>query len=370
MQDIGAGAPWRPSRRFALKLAGVVALALFLAWLGHNVAENMAQRGMHFSFDFLHDPFGVDISFHILPWQLGQSHGYALLVALVNTLFTAAIAILLASALGLLLGLMRLSGNPLASGASYAGIECVRNVPLLTQIIFLYIGALQLLPPARASIVLGPDIYLNVRGLFVPVPEWGWSWAVWPVAALSVLALLRAQWRQRVPAALLAAALATLFFAFAASWNRPVLRGFGFSGGWLLTPELLAVWIGVSVYVSAFIAEIVRSTIGGVAKGQREAAASLGLKWHQEMFLVILPQALRAMIPPLTNQYLNVVKATTLGAAVAFPEVVQVFARSIMNQTGRSVEIMLMILTIYVGLNLILASLMNAWNRRLEIPGR
>lgn len=364
---VQGGGTIRP--RMVLKLAAILLAAAFILWIGVNIAANMAARGMTFSYAFLESPFGVDLSFFILPWRPGETHLYALAVALVNTIFVSTIAIALASLLGLLLGLMRLSSNPLASGTAYVVIEVVRNVPLLTQVIFIYIGVLQYLPPPRASFIPLPNVYMNVRGLFVPVPQLGLGWiaVVFGIAAIAALLLSSFRYRFRMAAALLVVGI--IAFAFV-PWDKPQLRGFSFAGGWLLTPELLALWFGVSLYVSAFIAEIVRSAIGGVATGQCEAAASLGLHKVQETYLIVLPQALRAMIPPLTNQYLNVVKATTLGAAIAFPEVVQVFARSIMNQTGRSVEIMLLILAIYVTLNTSFATCMNLLNRRLAIPTR
>lgn len=356
-------------RRIATTIAVLGAVLAFLSWAVHNLAANMAARGMNFSLAFLSTPFGVDLSFSVLPWEPGFSHGYALVVAIANTMFVSALAIGSATLLGFSIGILRLSGNPLAAGSAYVVTECTRNVPLLTQIIFLYVGMFQFLPPARQSIELAPYVYLNVRGLFVPVPESGWFWLTLPAAAILVWLFRRTGSRVRWAgsAGVVAAALVVLSTA---PWNKPLLSGFSFRGGWLLTPELLAVWWATTIYVSAFIAEIVRSTISSVAPGQREAATALGLRWHQALFLIVLPQAFRAMLPQLTNQYLNIVKATTLGAAIAFPEVVQIMARSIMNQTGRSVEIMLIILAVFVLLNLSLSAIMNGWSRRLEIPGR
>jgi general L-amino acid transport system permease protein len=292
-------------------------------------------------------------------------------VSFANSLVIAGLAIAAASLLGLLLGLMRLSGNPLARWVSRGAMEVIRNTPQLTQIVFWYVAVLSALPQARNSLRPLEGWFLNVRGLFLPAPEPGPASLAALVAAL--VALLLAPWlrhrcsRRGLPVGLaylpVLALLAGAWFSVAA-WERPELRGFNFRGGWRVPPELLALWLGLFVYGAGFIAEIVRESILGVHRGQAEAARSLGLTPWRTMSLVILPQAMRAAVPPLTSQYLNIIKSSSLGAAVAYPEVVQIFARVVLNQSGRAIEVMSIVLGVFLVVNLLVSGALNAWNAR------
>lgn len=355
-------------------LAGLVAIVVVI-WMMHNIQVNMASRNIGFGYGFLGATAGFDIPFRLLDWSVTDSYGRALLVSGTNTLFAAAICIVTASALGLLLALMRLSGNPLAAGTARVVIEAVRNTPQLLQIVFFYLAVLQVLPGLRTSIVIADSAFLNVRGLFLPAPvggPWGWIVAAGAVAVL-LAALL---WRHiglLIPRAwvLPPAFLACLVLAGCfASWEFPALRGFNFTGGVRVVPELLALILGITVYTSAFISEIIRAAIQGVHRTQTEAARSLGLSAGRTMFLVVLPQALRILIPPLTSQYLNVIKSTTLGAAIAYPEVLQIFARTVLNQSGRAIEVMTLLLGVFLAVNLLTSGAMNAWNRALQLKSR
>ena len=346
-----------------------------LVWFAHNVGVNLAARSMAVDFGFLGQRAGFDIPFRLVDWDGSFSYGRALFVAGVNTLFAAALIIVLASALGLLLALMRLSGNPLAAGTARAIIELVRNTPQLTQIVFFYFAVLQVLPPMRQSVQVGTSIFLNVRGLYVPAPSgllWDWMLGATCIAVLTAAVF----WRRigwQVPRLVVlppVLVLGVVAAGFTASWDAPALRGFNFTGGLRLPPELLALTLGIAIYTSAFIAEIVRAAIQGVHSGQPEAARSLGLSATQAMFLVVLPQALRILNPPLTSQYLNIIKSTTLGAAIAYPEILQIFARTVLNQSGRAVEVMTIVLGVFLVVNLLTSAAMNAWNRRLALQGR
>ena len=362
------------AKALAWQVLAVLGFVAFVLWAGHNAAGNMVRRSITFGFDFLFRPAGFDIPFHLLGWDVNDTYGWALIVTFANSLLAAALSIVLASFLGLLLALMRLSGNPLAAGTSRVIMEVVRNTPQLVQIIFIYFVVLQSLPPPRQSFVLGSGVYLNVRGLLVP--EATLDPRMWLVGLLIVgLTILGWVGRQPgriaglvLPPALLMAWL--IVAGFTAEWLMPELKGFNFVGGLRLPPELLALWLGISIYTSAFISEIIRASILGLPHGQTEAALSVGLTRWQAMFLVILPQALRTLIPPLTSQYLNIIKSTTLGAAIAYPDVLQIFGRTVLNQSGRAVEVMVLLLGLFLAVNLLVSAAMNRWNHKLALQGR
>lgn len=356
----------------ALAVLAAGAVALFFA---NNVVVNMADRGITFGFGFLFTRANFDIPFRLVDWDTAFPYGRALWVAGLNTLFAASLSIGLASALGLLLALMRLSGNPLAAGTSRTLVEAIRNTPQLLQIVFFYFAVLAALPPMRQSVQIGGSIFLNVRGLYLPAPSgllWDWI-SRGTVLLVFAAALLWRRFGTQVPRIVVLPPLLLLGLiaaGFTAGWEPPVLRGFNFVGGVRLPPEILALTLGISIYTSAFIAENTRAAILGVHKGQTEASLSLGLTNGRTMFLVVLPQAMRILIPPLTNQYLNIIKSTTLGAAIAYPEILQIFARTVLNQSGRAIEVMTLVLGVFLSINLITSAIMNAWNRKLALQGR
>ncbi len=365
------------SRRkaFIWQAAALIGAAALLAFMGRNALVNMESRNITFGFGFLGQVAGFDIPFRLIPWTNTDTYARALLVAVVNTLFAAGLTLGTATALGLLLALMRLSGNLLAAGTARVLIELIRNTPQLLQIVFFYFAVLQVLPGLRQSISIGDAAFLNVRGLFVPAPTTGpWDLIVAGVLLATLIAAIF--WKRMglliprllvLPPLLIAGLVAA---GFTAGWDYPALRGFNFTGGVRLPPEILALVMGITVYTSAFIAEIIRAAILGVPHGQSEAARSLGLRDGQVMTLVVLPQALRMLIPPLTSQYLNIIKSTTLGAAIAYPEVLQIFARTVLNQSGRAVEVMAIVLGVFLTINLLTSWAMNTWNRRLALQGR
>ena len=362
-------------RALAWQIAAVVSPTATVLYFANNVATNLAVRGIQFGFGFLWAKAGFDIPFHLAEWDVNFPYGRALWVAGINTLFAAGICIVLSSALGLTLALMRLSGNLLAAGTSRVLIEVIRNTPQLLQIVFFYFAVLQALPQMRQSVTIGTSVFLNVRGLYLPAASGGaWDWIS---SATIVLVLIAAVvWKRLgmvVPRLLVLAPLLIAGLVIAgctAQWDVPVLKGFNFVGGVRVPPEILALALGVSIYTSAFIAENVRASILGVHRGQTEAAFSLGLTPGRTMALVVLPQAMRLLIPPLTSQYLNIIKSTTLGAAIAYPEILQIFARTVLNQSGRAIEVMTLVLGVFLVINLLASAGMNAWNRRLALQGR
>ena len=340
-----------------------------VAWLGHNAVGALARRNIDLDFGFLLNRAGFDIPFRLAEWDSADSYARALLLAALNTLLASLLAIIGATLLGLLLALMRLSLNPLARTLSRGTIELVRNTPQLLQVVFWYFAVLQALPGTRQSLFLGTAAFLNVRGLFLPAPTAPWFPGFATVAFLLLVPLPLLIRKQARPLAI--AGLLTLAAALALSpWNLPALRGFNFTGGWRLPPELLALSLGIAIYTSAFVAENIRASITAVAPGQTEAARSLGLSNARTMRLVVLPQALRTLLPPLTSQYLNVIKSTTLGAAIAYPEILQVYARTVLNQSGRAVEVMTVVLAVFLAINLGVSAAMNRWDRRLARQSR
>ena len=365
-----------PSARIgqAFLLLALVALAVY-AWT--TVAENLSLRHMNFSFAFLSDKANFDIPFKLIDWHVGDLYSRALLVCVLNTLLVSAAGIVAATLLGLLVGIMRLSSNWLVRNIALGFIELVRNTPQLVQIAFWYIGVLQTMPPLRQSIAIPGGALLNIRGLFLPsidLGAWTLTFGLLLLAALIVTPFLwRLHWRG---SAIGKRSLLLPLIALIAFWmsidqvEYPTLKGFNIAGGVQIPPELVALWAGLSIYSSAFIAEIVRAAIISVHKGQREAALSLGLKPGQIMLKVILPQALRVMVPPMTSQYLNLIKSSSLGAAIAYPELFSIFAGTVLNQTGREIETILILMAIFLSISLSTSALMNWYNRRVALVSR
>ena len=340
----------RPSRRARiaqwLVLLGLAAVAWYLL---ANAAENIGRRNIPFGFGYLGNTANFDIPFHLIDFAPSDTYARALLVCVLNTLLVSVMSIVTASLLGLLVGIMRLSTNWLVRNLALGFIELVRNTPILVQIIFWYVAVLQTLPGPRQSIVLPGRILLNIRGIYLPIPIFGANAAMPAWIALALLV-----------------AMAVVAFGID-HLDTPALRGFNIAGGVQLPPELAAVWAGLSIYAAAFIAEIVRSTIQAVQHGQREAALSLGLRPGQVLFLVVLPQALRMMLPPLTSQYLNLIKSSSLGAAVGYPEIFQIFAGTVLNQSGRETETFIIVMGTFLGINLVVSGVMNWFNRRVSL---
>lgn len=374
-------------RANAAQALTVLVLAGIVAFFVINAADNMRRAGIASGFGFLWRDTGVDVLMSLIPYGPSSTYARLLLVGVLNTALISAIGIVLATVIGLFVGIGRLSRNPALAGLCGAYIELVRNIPLLLWVFFWYYGILGALPAPRESLRLFDAVFLNKRGLTIPWPE-APAWLLALPVALAIAAI--AAWAVKrwatarqaltgapfpVPtAAVLLLAGATVvggWIAVAAtSWNLPVPRGFNIGGGITLIPEFVALTAALISYTAGFIAENVRGGILSVSVGQREAALALGLTRGQTMRLVILPQALRVIIPPLTSQYLSLIKNSSFGAAIAMPEIVQVFVGTALNQTGQATEVIAITLAIYLSVNLLVSGFMGWWNRRVALVTR
>jgi len=364
----------------------VVALVALTAWyLVSNTLHNLAARNISTGFAFLDREAGFAIGETPIDYTPADTYRRAIVVGLLNTLRVSLIALVLATVLGTLVGVARLSGNWLVSRLAAAYVECVRNVPLLLQLLLWYALISESMPGPRAAHHPLPGVYLSNRGLLMPA-LFGDSLA-WMVAALAVAGagtFLLARWSRRRqaltdhPMALapwavaLFAGLPVLAWALSGaqlSMEIPHQSGFGFAGGWNLSPELFALLVGLVSYTAAFIAEIVRSGVQSVNRGQWEAAESLGLRRGRSLRLVVLPQALRVMVPPATSQYLNLVKHSSLAVAIGYPDLVSV-VNTTLNQTGQAIEGILIIMAAFMTVSLCISLAMNAYNRRIALVER
>lgn len=367
-------------------------LAAALLWLGYagvsNAVANLKAANIASGFGFLANTAGFDINQSLIPYSGATStYGDAFVVGLLNTLLVAAIGIVLATLIGFVVGIARLSSNVVVAAVATLYVETLRNLPLLLQIFFWYSAVLVALPAARESLHLADWVFLNNRGLYLPfVSVDGPAWPLWLVLALAVLGYvlarrlaLRARLRGGRPYPARAMALGLFAVVLgggllavgpAVSLELPRFRGFGFSGGLRIYPEMVALVVALSTYTAAFIAEIVRAGIAAVGQGQREAAVALGLSPRQTQSLVITPQALRVIIPPLTSQFLNLTKNSSLAVAIAYPDLVQVFMGTVLNQTGRAVEIVSITMAVYLAISLVTSALMGVYNRRVRLVER
>jgi len=366
-------------------------LIIVVGFLGYeaviNAATNMRARGIPTDFSFWDRVASFDINLALISYSATSSYGRAFLVGLLNTLLVAIIGVVLATFLGFFIGIARLSKNFVVVKLASFYVEIMRNTPLLLQLLFIYNAVLKPLPNPRDSISFGAGFYLNNRGLVMPDPQFAPGAGFILAAGLagivgSILYKIYAKRRQaqtgeilpvgRVSAALIL--LPPLIAYFLAgqpvSFEMPFLRGFNFVGGLRVLPEFVALVLGLSLYTAAFIAEIVRAGILSVSHGQTEAAQSLGLSRSQTLKLVIIPQAQRVIIPPLTNQFLALTKNSSLAVFIGYPDLVQVFAGTVLNQTGAAVQVIAITMAVYLVISLITAVIMNLYNRRMALVER
>jgi general L-amino acid transport system permease protein len=379
---------WRDERKRGLLAQLVVGLAVVGAayFLAHNMLENQARLGVPLSLSFLTDPAGFQLSFAAISVTLDSPIQRILLVGALNTLLASIIAAILATTIGVVVGIMRLSTNWLIARIAEVYIETVRNVPLLLQLVFWYGGVLVALPKPKDSLSLWDVIFLNVKGLSTPRPIL--EPAFWFVGITFVLGVAGAIWirhwakkRQEqtgaqfpifsVGLALIVALPVLVSFVLGnpLTWELPQQGTFRFTGGLSFQPEVIALILGLSVNSAAFIAEIVRGGIISVSHGQTEAAYALGLRPAKNLRLVIIPQALRVIVPPMISQYLNVVKNSTLAGFIGYPDLFSIISTS-QNQTGRAVECVTILMLFYLAVSLSISSVMNWYNKRVALVER
>ena len=366
-------------------------LVLTVAWLGYqfavNAAANLGARNIASGLGFFSNTAGFGVNLSLIAFEETDTYGRAFVVGLLNTLLVSGIGIVLATLLGFAIGIGRLSSNWLVARIAGGYVELIRNLPLLFQILFWYLAVLSTLPGPRQSLSIFGTIFINNRGFVVPAlrPAEGFVYvaAAFGLGVLAAIALglwakrLRERSGRSVPALWKAAALVVglPLVTFVAAGlpidaDLPRIQGFNFVGGTRIIPEFLALLAALTIYTASFIAEIVRAGILAVPRGQTEAGLALGLRRGQLLRLILLPQALRIIVPPLTNQYLNLTKNSSLAVAIGYPDLFAVFAGTTLNQTGQAIEIIAITMAVYLALSLVTSVLMNLYNSRVRLIDR
>ena len=365
---------------YQLVLVGIVASLIYEA--ATNALSAMARLRIPTTFDFWTQVSGFDINQTLIPYTHASTYGQAFWVGFCNTLLVGVLGIVLTTIVGFTVGIARLSTNWIVAKLALVYVETLRNVPLLLQLLFWYNAVLKPLPAPRQSLQLPGGIFLNNRGLVLPSPQFGAGSELIGFASLfgvaaSIGLFVWARRRQKrtgqqaplVPLTLLLIVglplAIDLVLGHPVTFDIPQLKGFNFTGGKQVFPEFVALLLGLSVYTASFIAEIVRAGVQSVARGQSEAAEALGLAPGRIRSLVIVPQALRVIIPPLTNQYLNLIKNSSLAVFIGYPDLVQVFAGTVLNQTGAAVQVMAITMAVYLVISLVTSSAMNLYNSRM-----
>ncbi len=374
------------ARRWLVQLVIVAVLvAIGYVALG-NLKGNLAQRGLSLGFDFLRQEAGFEISFSLIPFSAGDNYMRVFLVGLTNTLLVTILAIIFSTILGFIVGIARLSSTWALQKAAVFYVEIVRNLPQLLHIMLWYNVALRNMPVPKQAVGLFDVAFLTNRGIYIPAihSDRPFLWVISVLCAIAASIALYVSISRRsdvigrplnawLPslAALVLLPVAVVFVSGSTlSIDMPQLKGFNFVGGWVFVPELSALVFAMAIYNAAFIAELVRASIEAVSRGQREAAAAIGLGWSQTLRYIIIPQAMRVLIPPLGNQYLNILKGSSLAVAIGFPDLVSVFTGITMNQTGRAIEIVTMTMGTYLLIGLVITVLLNVFNHMTRIVER
>jgi general L-amino acid transport system permease protein len=379
---------WRDERKRGLIWQIIVVAVLGLGiWLViQNMVANLRAMGVPLGFGFLDAPAGFALSFSLIPVNLSSSIGRLIFAGMLNTLMASAIAIVIATILGLVVGVCRLSKNYLISRLATAYVEAMRNIPLLVQLLFWYEATIQLFPNVRQAASLLDLVFLTNRGVYMPrpLPQEDFGIVLIALVVGIVIALGIGRWAhrrqeatgQQFPKVRVGIAiviglplLVSLLLGNPVEWQVPELRGFNFQGGVVVQPELAALVLGMSTYTAAFIAEIVRGGILAISHGQTEAAYAVGLRPGTTLRLVIIPQSLRIIVPPMTSQYLNIVKNTTLAGAIAYPDLFSIIGTSL-NQTGRAVENIAIMMVFFLIISLLISLFMNWYNKRIALVER
>jgi len=379
---------FKNKKRLIPQVLTIAFIFFVFAYFSYNAQINMGNRGISFGYGFLSQEASFDITFSMIDYDGSYSYSRAFLVGLLNTLLVSIIGIVLCTVLGVTIGIGRLSQNYLIAKVAEWYVEIFRNIPLLLQIFFWYYGALRLLPLPENAISFNDISYLTIKGWYVPKFIWTNFSVFFSSIVVSIVAIFyiykyakkqREEIGKHVPTGLISLgviiilpALTFLAGGVTLNFQYPELNQlsdtvYNFKGGVSIIPELISLALALSMYTATFVAENVRAGIEGVGKGQKEAAASIGLTRGQILKLVIMPQALRIIIPPTTNQYLNLTKNSSLAAAIAYPDIVLVFAGTALMQTGRAIEIISITMGTYLFLSLTISVLMNSYNKKMAI---
>ncbi len=375
-------------RSIAYQVALCAIIAFLVYGAASNAIENLQRAHIASGFGFWDNAAGFDISQTLIPYSTTVStYGSAFWVGLLNTLLVAGLGIVFATILGFVIGISRLSSNWLVSKVATGYVETIRNIPLLLQLLFWYNAVLKALPIVRESYTFPGGIYLNNRGLILPQPvlqsDFDWVTAALGVGVAASVAFYiwarrrQMQTGQQAPVLWVTLALViglpllvAAVLGFPLEFNYPKAGRFNIVGGIGVQPEFLALLFGLSIYTAAFIAEVVRAGILAVSRGQTEAAYSLGMRPGPTLRLIVVPQAMRVIIPPLTSQYLNLTKNSSLAVAIGYPDLVQVFTGTVLNQTGQAVEVVAITMAVYLAISLTTSLLMNLYNRRMALVER
>lgn len=373
------------SRGIIFQLLVVLGLALFVAFIVSNTVANLQRAGLASGYGFLTDPASFDINQRLIEYTSQSTFGRALIVGLLNTILVSALGIIAATLIGFSTGVMRLSPNWMLSRLVTTYIELTRNVPILLQIIFWW-SILTTLPKVRDSLSIGNVVFLNNRGFRMPSPElesgFWWVFGAFVLGAIAIFIIAR--WARRrhdetgqtfpliwVGLALIIGMPVAVHFILGQplTWDIPERARFNYRGGFNVTPELIALWFALSTYTGAFISENVRAGILSVSKGQSEAAFALGLRSNQTMRMIIIPQAMRVIIPPTTSQFLNLTKNSSLAIAIGYQDLVSI-GGTILNQSGQALEVVGIWMFVYLSLSLLTSSYMNWYNKRIALVER
>ena len=374
-------------RGMLFQVLTILALIAFLWYIGSNTMTNIEQRGIKTGFAFLDGTAGFAIDETPIHFSSTDTHGRVFLVGLLNTLIVTFFGIILSTILGLIIGVLRLSNNWLIKKLAATYINVFRNIPLLLQILFWYNVVLSAMPVPKHSIDFFNSIFINNRGLYLPKPELN-STTILVLLSFVIIfisGMFLNKWANKrqeetgkdFPVILVVSVSIIIvpiiaYFIGGANFNfeYPELRGFNFRGGKSISPEFLALTFALVIYTATFIAEAIRSGIEAVSKGQKEAAASIGLSPYQALKLVVLPQAIRIAIPPVINQYLNLAKNSSLAAAIGYPELVTLFAGISLNQTGQAMEILAITMLVYLTISLVVSAILNWFNHKMKTKER
>jgi general L-amino acid transport system permease protein len=393
MSDLNISSPPKESWLYSPKFRGIasqVVVLLLLAWglyeLVVNTQANLERQNQNFGYDFFGKASGFDLSTSLIPFTSTSTYGRAIVAGFLNTLMISVLGIFFATILGSIIGVMRLSKNWLVSRAAYVYVEIIRNIPLVLHLIMWYALVLKPLPGPKQAINFYDSVFISNRGLMMPQPQFGaGAWlalAALAVALIGSYALIRwarmrqektgemfPAWTISIAATVLSPFIGLVFAGWPLTYDYPALAGFNFKGGMTFVPEGIALLAAISIYTASFISEVVRSGIQAVSHGQTEAAGALGLRNNSILRLVVLPQALRVIIPPLASQYLNLIKNSSLAVLIGYPDFFYT-SGVVINQSGKTVEMMSIIMVVYLTLSLITSAFMNWYNERMRLVER